>query len=127
MPRVRRSSHPGDQDCGRIGLRERLRRADRHDVGEGTGIAGQEVLVLQLVYHALGEVRVGRFVRGPDHLDADEQAVAAHLADRVANALALGQRGADGGHVAAEVALLDLSQHRHADRRLQRDEAKVLK
>jgi hypothetical protein len=37
------------------------------------------------------------------------------------------QRGADGGDVAAEVALLDLVQYRHADAACSGEEAKVLK
>src|SRR5262245_39652014 len=72
----------GGEEFVGVGLREYQRRPDLDDVAEGAGIAGKETAVLELVDDLDRPVGI-RLERAAalDHLDADEQPVAAHVAD----------------------------------------------
>src|SRR5215216_89188 len=101
----------GGEEFVGIALAEDQRRPDLDDVAEGAGIAGEEAAVLELVHDLDGAVGVRRQLAVVlHHLDADEQAVAAHVADRRARLLALRERrleaGADARDVVAEAIAL---------------------
>src|SRR5215216_5793420 len=81
----------GGEEFVGIALAEDQRRPDLDDVAEGAGIAGEEAAVLELVDDLDRPLGVGLERVALHHLHADEQSVAAHVADGGARLLAFAE------------------------------------
>src|SRR5215207_4586937 len=87
----------GSEEFVGVALAEDQRRPDLDDVAEGAGIAGEEAAVLELVDDLDRPVGVRLERVALHHLHADEQPVAAHVADGGACLLAFAEGGFEAG------------------------------